>query len=99
MQILSLKRNKTTDSGLKVYGEVLGDSGKTYKVAYFRRPNFRGWICSCENFILSKFGNHRNCKHLRFVREQVGRYGATVEPTRAIKRLLTGGDTDSTLAV
>ena len=78
MEIVKIKRTKYRTTSLKVYGEVLGDSGKTYKFAYFRRPTFRGWICSCENFLLSKFAKKRNCKHLHFVREQVGRFGALV---------------------
>lgn len=78
MEILNIKRTKHRDTSLKVYGEVLGDSGKTYKFAYFRRPTFRGWICSCESFLLNKFAKKRNCKHLHFVRGQVGRFGASV---------------------
>jgi len=77
MQIVSVRRSQQR-TGLKVYGKVLGESGKTYNFAYFRRPNFRGWICSCESFILSMFAKRKNCKHLRFVRAQVGRYGASV---------------------
>jgi hypothetical protein len=78
MQIVSLKRS-THRTGLKVYGKVLGESGKEYNVAYFRRPNFRGWICSCENFFFTMFAKKRNCKHLRFVRGQVGRFAASVK--------------------
>jgi hypothetical protein len=78
MEILKVTRPKNDDTSLKVYGEVKGESGKVYKFAYFRRPNFRGWICSCESFLLSKFAKKLNCKHLHFVRQQVGRYGASV---------------------
>jgi hypothetical protein len=78
MQIINIKRS-SHKTGLKVYGKVLGESGNTYSVAYFRRSNFRGWICSCESFILTMFSKHRNCKHIRFVRAQVGRYAATVQ--------------------
>ena len=78
MQILKIKRTANRDSSLKVYGEVQGESGKSYRFAYFRRSNFRGWVCSCENFILRMFAKKRNCKHLHFVRQQVGRYGASV---------------------
>lgn len=78
MEILSLKRS-THRTGLKVYGKVLGESGTAYNVAYFRRPNFRGWICSCENFFFTMFAKKRNCKHLRFVRGQVGRFAASVK--------------------
>lgn len=78
IKILSLKRS-THRTGLKVYGKVLGESGKEYNVAYFRRPNFRGWICSCENFFFTMFAKKRNCKHLRFVRGQVGRFAASVK--------------------
>ena len=78
MEILQIKRSNQ-GTGLKVYGTVQGDTEKTYKVAYFRRSTFRGWICSCESFILSMFAKKRNCKHIRFVREQVGRYAALVQ--------------------
>jgi hypothetical protein len=78
MKILTIKRSKQ-GTGLKVYGTLLGESGKEYKFAYFRRPNFRGWLCTCENFILSKFAQHKNCKHLKFVRAEVGRYAATIK--------------------
>ncbi len=78
MKILSIKRS-THKTGLKVYGKVLGESGKEYNVAYFRRPNFRGWICSCESFFFTMFAKKRNCKHLRFVRGQVGRFAASVQ--------------------
>jgi len=83
MKILAIKRS-SQGTGLKVYGKIQGDSlnnqgkPKVYKFAYFRRPNFRGWLCSCENFLLSKFAKHRNCKHLHQVRSQYGRYGSLV---------------------
>lgn len=77
MKIVSVKRS-THKTGLKVYGKVLGESGKEYNFAYFRRPTFRGWICSCESFFFTMFAKKRNCKHLRFVRQQVGRFGASV---------------------
>jgi hypothetical protein len=77
LTILKIKRS-TQGTGLKVYGEVLGESGKVYKFAYFRRPAFRGWLCSCENFLLNKFAKRKNCKHLKFVRAQVGRYATAV---------------------
>ena len=78
MKIVSIKRS-THRTGLKVYGKVLGESGKEYNVAYFRRPNFRGWVCSCESFFFDMFKKNRNCKHLHFVRQQVGRFGASVQ--------------------
>jgi len=78
MEIVTAKRTKNRDTGLKVYGQLRGDSGRDYRFAYFRRSTFRGWICSCESFLLSKFAKKRNCKHLRFVRQQLGRYGAKV---------------------
>lgn len=77
MEILKIKRSSGSTS-LKVYGEVKGDSEKIYKFAYFRRPTFRGWICSCESFLLSKFAKKLNCKHLHFVRAELGRYAASV---------------------
>lgn len=78
MEILKVKRSKFK-GGLKVYGEVMGEHGKSYKFAYIRRPNFRGWLCTCESFILGLFKANRNCKHLHFVRKQVGRYGTKVK--------------------
>jgi hypothetical protein len=78
IKILSLKRS-ASKIGLKVYGKVLGESGKEYNVAYFRRSNFRGWICSCDNFFFKMFAKKRNCKHLRFVRQQAGRFAASVK--------------------
>jgi len=77
MQILKIKRSNQK-TGLKVYGEVIGESGNSYNFAYIRRPNFRGWICSCENFFFTMFKKNRNCKHIKFVRAQVGRYGTQV---------------------
>jgi predicted nucleic acid-binding Zn finger protein len=77
MEILKIKRS-TQKTGLKIYGTVRGESGKEYKFAYFRRPNFRGWICSCESFFFDMFKKSRNCKHLRFVRNEVGRFGSKV---------------------
>jgi predicted nucleic acid-binding Zn finger protein len=73
MQIVKIKRS-TQKTGLKVYGEVLSTSGNTYNFAYIRRSNFRGWICSCENFFFTMFKKNRNCKHIKFVRAQAGRY-------------------------
>jgi hypothetical protein len=75
MEILKVKRSNQK-TGLKVYGIVRGESGKDYNFAYIRRSNFRGWICSCENFFFTMFKKNRNCKHIKFVREQVGRYAA-----------------------
>jgi hypothetical protein len=80
MKIESIKRS-TEDIGLKIYGKVQGESGKTYNFGYIRRTGFRGWICSCENFFFQRAGKNQNCKHLHFVRDQVGRYGAKVPST------------------
>lgn len=79
MKIVHIKRTKCRNTGLKVYGQVLGESGNTYRFAYFRRKTFRGWICSCDNFMMSQFAKGLNCKHLHFVRSKVGRYAASVE--------------------
>ena len=83
LKVLKIKRS-TQKTGLKIYGKILGDPDKktgeqkTYNFAYIRRQNFRGWICSCENFFFSMFKKGRNCKHLHQVREQYGRYGQKV---------------------
>ncbi|SRR6266513_1053799 len=84
MEILNIKRpNKgIPKTGLKLYATVLGDSGVEYKVGYFRRPSFRGWMCSCPNFILSQFAKGGHCKHIDHVQDQYGRYGAAVQPTK-----------------
>lgn len=78
MKIVNVKRPKDTDTSLKIYGKVLGEHGKIHNFAYVRRVDFRGWICSCDNFFHKRFSRHQNCKHLKFVRSQLGRYGATV---------------------
>lgn len=78
MEILKIKRSKVEGSTLKVYGSVLGDKGLIYKVAYFRGPLRRGWICSCDNFVMSKAAKNRNCKHIKLVRGTYGRYGSQV---------------------
>ena len=77
MKIVSVKRS-TQKTGLKVYGKVEGESGKTYNFAYLRRDGFRGWICSCDNFFFEQLAKRRNCKHLKFVRKQVGRFATSV---------------------
>jgi len=84
MQILTIKRPNggKPQTGLKVYGTILGDSGVEYKFGYFRRPNFRGWLCACPNFVLSMFGKHKHCKHIDFVQAEYGRYGAAVSPSK-----------------
>ena len=82
MDILTIKRSKSSGTGVKIYGTILGDSGKTYRFGYIRRSTFRGWICGCESFLMSAFSKHRNCKHLRYVRAAVGRYGTLVPPSK-----------------
>jgi predicted nucleic acid-binding Zn finger protein len=77
VEILTIKRSKA-GTGLKVYGTILGDHGKTYRFAYCRRPTFRGWLCSCESFVLNLFAKGRNCKHLHKVRAEYGRFGTLV---------------------
>lgn len=81
MTILKIKRS-IQDTEVKIYGRLLSDSGKEYNFAYIRRrPGFRGWICSCESFFFNGFTKRQGCKHLHFVRQQVGRYGAKVPKT------------------
>lgn len=93
MEILSIKRpnNGKVKTGLKIYATVLGDSGVEYKVGYFRRPSFRGWLCSCPNFVLSQFAQGGHCKHIDLIQDQYGRYGAQVNPTRTLKAKVTEG--------
>lgn len=81
MQVISIKRAK--DGGpLKIYGKILGESGKVYNFAYYRGLH-REWQCTCESFMLSEKGKNGNCKHLRHVRKTYGRYGASV-PNQAL---------------
>lgn len=75
MKIIQVKRS-TKNIGLKVHGKVQGESGKTYNFGYIRRGDFRGWICSCDDFFFNRVAKNQNCKHLHFVRDQVGRYAA-----------------------
>lgn len=87
MLILSIKRAKNEGS-VKVYGSIMGDEHgdqpvNVYKFAYIRRTGFRGWICSCDRFIMQLFAKHRNCKHIQHVRAEYGRYGAQVRPQQS----------------
>lgn len=77
--IISIKRAKK-GSSIKLYGKVRSETDPmtVYSFAYIRREGFRGWVCSCESFLLNKFGKHRNCKHIRQVREEFGRFGVLV---------------------
>lgn len=77
MEVLSIKRSNQK-TGLKIYGKIAGESNKSYRFAYIRRNNFRGWICECESFFFNMFKKNRNCKHLHFVREKYGRFGSSV---------------------
>jgi hypothetical protein len=77
MRVTKIKRSAQGTS-LKVYGEVTGEHGKSYRFGYIRRSNFRGWLCTCDSFILSLFKKNRNCKHIKLVRAQYGRYGQKV---------------------
>ena len=78
MEILKIQRSKSSGSGVKIHGTILGDKGVSYRFGYIRRQNFRGWLCSCDSFILSMFSKHRNCKHIKLVRSTYGRYGTLV---------------------
>jgi predicted nucleic acid-binding Zn finger protein len=81
VQILKVKRVAGREPGLKIYGQILGDSGETYNFAYIRRKTFRGWLCSCTSFMLGCVKDNRNCKHLHYVRAELGRYGSRVPKT------------------
>ena len=78
MQILKIQRSKSSGSGVKIHGTILGDKGISYRFGYIRRKNFRGWLCGCDSFLLRMFSKHRNCKHLHEIRAQFGRYGQLV---------------------
>jgi predicted nucleic acid-binding Zn finger protein len=78
LQIVKIKRS-SQKTGLKVYGVIRShksEGTKDYNFAYIRRSNFRGWICSCDNFFFTMFKKNRNCKHIKFVRAEVGRYAS-----------------------
>jgi hypothetical protein len=81
MQVTQIAKSKSKLTGVKVYGTILGDKGKSYRFAYIRRLGFRGWICSCDSFVMRLFSMHRNCKHLRHIRAEYGRYGTKVPAT------------------
>lgn len=87
MSIISIKRT-TGKSPMKLYGTFLGEFGKVYNFAYYRGTR-REWVCECKDFFFSQLGRNGNgnCKHLRAIRAEVGRYGATVEPTRKPKAI------------
>jgi hypothetical protein len=74
IKVLSVKR--ATFGSVKLYGKVLGEKGKTYSFGYIRHAYFRGWVCSCEDFLYNRVSKKQNCKHLRCVRVTLGRYGA-----------------------
>lgn len=88
MKILSIKRpsNESPTTGLKIYATVQGDEhngvAQEYKIGYYRRAGFRGWMCSCTNFVLSKFGRSGHCKHIDHIQSIYGRYGAAVPPSK-----------------
>lgn len=77
LEILTVKRPEDRNLSMKLYGTVRGNHGKVYKFAYFRRAGFRGWNCSCDSFF-NRQSDHFNCKHLNFVRAELGRYGSKV---------------------
>ena len=80
--ILSIKRS-VKGSLVKIQAVVLGSwrlpvGIPRYKVGYIRSKNFRGWVCTCEDFFNRRIALNRNCKHIKLVRSQYGRYGQKV---------------------
>ena len=77
--ILSIKRSKP-GSSVKIQAKVASDSkpGVDYKVGYIRSKNFRGWVCTCEDFYERRIASNRNCKHIKEVRKTYGRFGTKV---------------------
>jgi hypothetical protein len=78
MKIVAVKRG-LSDFAVKLFGKVQGESGKIYSFGYIRTSAFRGWVCSCNDFIHQRSQKNQNCKHLHFVRGQLGRYGVNVK--------------------
>jgi len=77
--IISIKRSKT-GGFVKVQARVASEflANVFYKVGYIRSKNFRGWVCTCEDFFNRRIALNRNCKHIKEVRSEFGRYGAKV---------------------
>lgn len=80
--IVSIKRSKK-GSLVKIQAVVASEflADVFYKVGYIRSKNFRGWVCTCEDFFNRRMALGRNCKHIHEVRETYGRYGTKVPLT------------------
>jgi hypothetical protein len=75
MKIIAVKRG-LPGFAVKLFGKILGESGNVYRFGYIRTLAFRGWACNCEDFVQRRALKNQNCKHLHFVRAELGRYGA-----------------------
>jgi len=80
--ILSIKRSKP-GSPVKIQAKVASEflANVSYVIGYIRSKNFRGWVCTCEDFFNRRLAAGRNCKHIREVRSTYGRYGTKVPLT------------------
>jgi hypothetical protein len=73
MKIVNVKRG-LSGFAVKLFGKILGESGKTYGFGYIRSATFRGWVCSCNDFVYRRAVKNQNCKHLHFVRTELKYY-------------------------
>jgi hypothetical protein len=74
MKITTAKRG-LPGFAVKLFGKILDESGQTYSFGYIRTVAFRGWVCTCNDFVHRRAAKSQNCKHLHFIRDQFGRYG------------------------
>ena len=77
---MKIQRSQNRNGNVKVCAVVpsatRGDV--MHRVVYIRSKNFRGCICTCENFLFDKLAKGRNCIHIKQLRQQYGRYFTAV---------------------
>jgi hypothetical protein len=79
MKIQSIARTTRPLNGVKLYAKVMSAFGEDiYTVLYIRTKNVRRWMCNCSTFMYRQFGKGRNCKHIREIRAEYGRFGTKV---------------------
>lgn len=76
--LVQIKSGKGNQDPIKVYAKVLSQSQNSreaeHLVTYIRNKNFRGWNCSCENFMFVQRPKNRNCAHIKKIRQTFGRF-------------------------
>lgn len=77
-KVIEIYRAIRPSSCIKVYATVASRTfaQKVYRVVYIRSKTFRGWLCQCDDFLFRKFPAHRNCQHIRDIRQKYGRFAA-----------------------